>query len=124
MSASPAAIVAPAARLCPECKADLSAGRTGRVFCSPAHKTAFHNRAAKRGIVLTPLIMAQAGLRGPGAAKSADHREAAGLARSEAYKLADAWNREDKAAGRAPVFEYVTDKLIRQRWVAADLIDG
>ena len=31
--------------------------------------------------------------------------------------------REDRAAGRVPVYAYVTEKLVVQRWSASDVVD-
>lgn len=110
------------ARKCPECATPLPEGARGDMaFCSPQHKQAFHNRSMKRGRVLTPLVMAQAGLRAPGKASSLDLKEVASRARSDIYILADAWNREDKKAGRPPMFLYVADRLA-YGWNANDLV--
>jgi len=99
-------------RTCPECGADFSAKHHAATFCCPAHQQAFHNRSAKRGKVLLPLMQAAV-------LRSKADEDMATWARREAYNLVREWNREDKAAGRRP--ELVSKAKFEMGWIAADL---
>lgn len=86
--------------ICPECREPVKAGST---FCSPAHKSAFHNRSSARGRVVIPLLMCarmQRNRKGTSAPK----------AWTEARTLLDQYAAEDKAAGRISMVDYVAGK--------------
>ncbi len=85
--------------LCPECRAPVGQGRT---FCSNEHKSAFHNRSSARGRVVIPLLMAARIPRNVGPAASRAWREA--------RTLLDDYAKEDKAAGRMSMVDYVAGK--------------
>lgn len=95
---------------CPECAVRFKGSFDAR-FCSTKHKQAFHNRSAKRGVVMIPLLMAWRGGRG----RSAEAKWAYG----EMCKLADLWKAEDKAAGRMEMETFVKPKM-RSYWTATD----
>lgn len=86
--------------ICPECRTPVSDGKT---FCSPAHKTAFHNRSSARGRVVIPLLMC---------ARIQRNRAGTSATRawSEARTLLDRYAAEDKAAGRMSAVDYVAGK--------------
>lgn len=86
-------------------------GGVDAVFCTAAHKDAFHNRQAKRGKIMMPLILAWRGGRG--------QKDVSKWAWAQVAALADKWNAEDKAAGRTPMINYVVPKM-RRNWSAAD----
>lgn len=102
-------------RKCQECGSVFKAWHADATFCSAAHRTAFHNRAAKRGKVAVPIMLAWRGKRGQGTM--------AKYAFDQMSKLADQWNAEDRAAGRPPMYAAVERKR-RLNWTAADLIGG
>jgi len=107
-------INAPAARCCQACAAPV-VGRANKTFCDNACKTAFHNLQAKRGKVALPLLLAWT----QGRHKNT---EASRYARAELFTLASMWTREDRAAGRPPMAEYVQLKM-DAGWRAVDLED-
>lgn len=100
-------------RKCQECGEAFRAWHSDASFCSAAHRTAFHNRAAKRGKVAIPIMLAWRGKRGQGAT--------AKYAFEQMSALADKWNAEDRAAGRPPMYSAV-EKKRRAGWRAVDLI--
>lgn len=69
------------------------------IFCTPAHKLKFHNRAAGRGKVLVPLAMAARIPRGG--------TPSAKMARAQYTTLLDTYAREDREAGRMSAVDYV-----------------
>lgn len=86
--------------ICPECRAVVPNGKT---FCSPAHKSAFHNRSSARGRVVIPLLMC-ARIQRNRAGTSAPR------AWTEARTLLDQYAAEDKAANRMSMVDYVAGK--------------
>jgi hypothetical protein len=90
-------------RVCPECGQSFQAAQWRQFFCSPDHKSAFHNRQTVRGRVLTPLAMAARQTRGGSRGDKATGR----AARADADFLMQRWTDEDRAAGRMPMVEYV-----------------
>lgn len=102
-----------ASHTCPECLASF-AGDVTAVFCTPAHKQAFHNRAMKRGKVLVPMLLAWR------AAKSKRKDPVGAWAFGEICWMADMWNAEDRAAGRMAAGTYLLPKH-RSGWSAVDL---
>jgi hypothetical protein len=99
--------------VCKECNTTFS-GNARAVFCTPGHKRAFHQRNQKRGQCAMPLLLAWRGGRG--------QKETSRWAYGELCRLADLWNAEDKAAGRAPQAAYAELKR-RDFWTAADYYD-
>lgn len=96
-------------RRCPECLAVVDTSKNYRaLFCSDAHRTAYHNRQTVRGRKLVPLVMAER------ITRSGYCRDKATgiLARQKSRQLMDLWNREDREAGRMPADEYIA---VRQR---------
>lgn len=81
---------------CAECGACFTRSQYKQVFCQPACKQAFHNRSAKRGKTLVPLLLAWRGDRTGG--KQAFREACAAISR---------FNAEDKEAGRMPASEFV-----------------
>jgi len=96
--------------VCKECNTTFS-GNARAVFCTPGHKRAFHQRNQKRGQVMMPLLLAWRGGRG--------QKETSKWAYGEMCRLADLWNAEDRAAGRAPQTAYAELKR-RDYWTAND----
>jgi hypothetical protein len=93
-------------RQCPECLGAVNTVMDWRkMFCSDAHRVAFHNRQTVRGRKLVPLVMAERLTRG------GDRRyKRAGtgiVARHRARRLIAQWAAEDKAAGRMAMDAYV-----------------
>ena len=99
---------------CPECSVYFEG--TGRaVFCTPKHKASFHGRNQARGQVMVPLVLAWRAGRGQKAVAKQALRELA--------RLSDAWNAEDRAAGRLPQSAYAGAKLANG-WTAVDYAFG
>lgn len=88
---------------CPECTKPFEPVHSRQLFCCPAHKKAFHNRATVRGCALAPIAMAaritRDGCQGD--------TETGAEARRESRRLMDAWAREDREAGRMSMVDYV-----------------
>ena len=82
-------------------------GQWRTLFCGPAHRTAWHNRATVRGRVLTPLVMAEREMRGG----TRGDTETGKAARRMACALMQQWKEEDKAAGRMSQAQYVRLRL-------------
>lgn len=72
------------------------------MFCCPAHRTAYHNRATVRGRVLVPLAMAARVTRDGSRGDKDTGKRAARQARA----LMQRYVEEDRAAGRMPADEY------------------
>lgn len=108
----------PPASVCLECGKPFARARSTQAFCSPAHRSAFHNRSMKRGKVILPLLLTM----------TSDRRAKAGTARAVqcaqarawVYELAGRWEREDRLAGR-PSMALVTQAKIDARWSPVDL---
>ena len=108
----------PAQRHCQECGKAFAPNRPQQVFCTPAHKTAFWNRQAKRGKVLMPLLLTMTNERR--APSGSEDAELCSYARNTVYELAAIWNAEDKDAGRPPMKELAALKK-EAGWRACDL---
>jgi hypothetical protein len=78
-----------------------------QLFCSNAHKTAFHNRWTVRGRALAPVAVA-ARITRDGSTGDTDIGK---KARRESRHLMDRWAREDREAGRMTMVDYM-----RERW--------
>lgn len=120
-TATPIASTSPTARptairkVCPQCGVEFD-GNARKEFCSPAHKTTFHNLSLKRAVVLLPLLQTwRTGRHGQG-------RETATFAFREACSLLDRYNAEDRSTGRNPGL--VVEKKRSDGWRAADLLPG
>lgn len=76
------------------------------MFCSDAHRNAYHNRQTVRGRKLVPLVMAER------VTRSGYCRDKATgiLARQKSRQLMDFWNREDREAGRMAADEYIATR--------------
>lgn len=100
---------------CPECGVPPGHTSNGRpkVFCSLTCKRAFHNRNYQRGFASAGLIQAWRASRGKSDVARWAYREMAALA--------DLWNREDRAAGRMSMADYLEAKA-KADWRAVDLI--
>lgn len=96
-------------RRCPECLEPVDTSKDWRkMFCSDAHRTAYHNRQTVRGRKLVPLVMAERITRS-GWCRDKDTGK---LARQKSRRLMDLWNHEDREAGRMAADEYIA---VRQR---------
>ena len=85
-------------RACPECGAKFKANHPGAQFCTPAHKTAFHNRQKGRAsvVMLAMAYRQKRGAKGTGAECF-----------KEMCRLLDLFNAEDREAGRPGAASYV-----------------
>lgn len=81
---------------CPECLAAFARRHPGQLFCTPAHRDQWNNRAAVRGRVLTPLAIVTRATRGG----SRGDTETGRKARQHHDRLVQRWVEEDRAAGR------------------------
>jgi hypothetical protein len=94
---SQAAIPAPSApHICPECLSAFASRHPGQLFCKPAHRDQWNNRAAVRGRVLTPLAIVTRATRGG----SRGDKQVGRWARRDHDQLVQRWIVEDRAAGR------------------------
>jgi hypothetical protein len=82
--------------LCPECLQPFPHAHPGQLFCSPAHRDAWNNRATVHGRVLTPLAMVERVTRGGSRGDTATGIRA----RQQKDQLIQRWVEEDRAAGR------------------------
>jgi hypothetical protein len=99
-------------RTCQECGTVFRHWHADANFCTRAHGTAFHNRSAKRGKVLIPILLTWRGKRGSG--------DLAKYAFAEMCAAADLWNAEDRKAGRPPMYPMIQRKK-GAGWKAVDL---
>lgn len=92
-------------RRCPECLGNVDTRLDWRkMFCSEAHRVAFHNRQLKRGRSLVVPAMADRITRG---GDRRYPRAAAGIAgRQRSRRLIAQWIEEDRTAGRMMMDEY------------------
>ncbi len=98
---------APSRHRCPECSEVIQPVHPRQLFCSTAHKTAFHNRWTVRGRALAPVAVA-ARITRDGSTGDTDIGK---KARRESRHLMDRWAREDREAGRMTMVDYM-----RERW--------
>lgn len=78
---------------CPNCGATFKGSRRSQVFCGATCRTDFYDLQAIRGKVALPFLLTwRSGKRRTSGASS--------YAMTQLCALADAWNAEDKAAGR------------------------
>lgn len=98
-------------RRCVECLGPVDTAKDARkMFCSDAHRVAFHNRQTVRGRKAMPLVIAERLTRG---GDRRYRRAGAGIiARKRLRKLIAQWVAEDRAGGRMAMDEYVE---LRQR---------
>lgn len=107
-AAIPASRPALKARSCAECGETFIPNSYQQQFCSPAHKTAFQNRAAVEGRAILALAKAwRAGRNVKGSGEDAEKRKAvASRALSEMCAILDSFMADDAAAGRPNPLEY------------------
>lgn len=89
--------------VCPECMEPFHRVHPRQLFCSPAHKKAFHNRATARGLTLAPVAIAARATRDG----STGDKDTGKRARRESRRLMDRWAREDREAGRMSMVDYM-----------------
>jgi hypothetical protein len=91
-------------RKCPECMGRVDTSADWRkMFCCEEHRKAFHNRQLIRGRKLVVLCMAERVTR-----SGYCRRKSTGIeARQRSRRLMDAWHKEDKAAGRMAMDDYL-----------------
>lgn len=94
-------------RACAECGGRFGAKHPAAQFCSPAHKTAFHNRQKGRSHVI---MYAMAYRQGRG--KKGTPADCL----KEMCRLLDQFNREDREAGRPSAVAYVEGLKRRDMW--------
>ena len=98
--------------VCPECGASFAPTHPRQAFCTRSHAQRFHNRNKARGQVLLPLAqLSRAGKSGFNDQKR--------WALRQYNALVDAFNREDKAAGRRP--DLAVSRKMAKGWAAADV---
>lgn len=102
------------ARVCPECGASFASRWPQQMFCSPAHKAAFHNLQIKRGFVLTPLMEVWRAE----SKRAGGDRELAAYAFREGCALLDLYAQEDRDAGRDASLVIAAKR--NARWRARD----
>lgn len=83
---------------CPECLTAFDPRHPGQLFCAPAHRDAWNNRATVRGRVLTGLAIVVRVTRGGSRGDTATGQRA----RRDHDRLIQRWIEEDRAAGRMP----------------------
>jgi hypothetical protein len=94
-------------RLCPEClKPVIAKAGSEKTFCVDGHRHVFHNRAAKRGKLLAPLLMAARITRGGSRGDRATGR----AARQEAERLMQRWVDEDREKKRMSAVDYIAQR--------------
>lgn len=81
---------------CPECLCGFTRRHPGQLFCTPAHRDQWNNRATVRGRVLTPLAIVTRATRGGSRGDTVTGRKA----RQHHDQLVQRWIAEDRAAGR------------------------
>lgn len=94
-------------RTCCECGQKFVAKHPGAGFCTPAHKTAFHNRQKGRSSVVM-IAMAYRQKRG-GKGTGAE-------AFKEMCRLLDLFNEEDRKAGRPSAATYIEGQKRRDQF--------
>lgn len=94
---------APKGRICPECGETFSSNHPTKRFCTPAHKQAYANREAAQGKVIASLVKAWRQGRGSDGVSKA--------AFALLCPIVDAFNAEDREAGRPPASVYVKAHL-------------
>lgn len=99
-------------RVCPECGETFTATHHAQGFCTTDHQQAFHNLMAKRGKVMTSLVLSWR--RGRGSSDVAKY------AFEQMSALADIYNAEDVAAGRRPGL--VVERKRATMWQAVDVL--
>jgi hypothetical protein len=94
--------------VCPECLCDFRPQTFNQLFCSPAHRDQWNNRAAIRGRVLTPLAIVARLTRGG----TRGDRETGKRAAQDAAMLIQRWRDEDAESGRMPHAEYLRRRYL------------
>ena len=97
-------------RPCPECGKLFEPKVRNQLFCTPAHNTAWNNRATARGRVLTPLSMV-ASITRNGTRGTPEAREAGRAAARNQHFLTQRWRDEDRKAGRMEWPEYLSRRI-------------
>lgn len=92
-----------ASRTCPECMAAFTPVEARQLFCNPAHRRAWNNRATVRGAVLMPLAIVARLTRNGTRGDAATGRRAA----RDHNALVQRYRDEDAAAGRMPWADYL-----------------
>lgn len=103
-------------RVCPECCVEHKTPAKDGLFCSPAHKAAFHNRISTigRGGVVALAQAWRLGRNVKGKTPEADKlRAIAAAAFDQMCRQLDAANTDDREAGRMSKLTYVAGKLAR-----------
>lgn len=118
-AAKPARKVPTFKRTCPECGVTFTTPTHDRLFCTDAHKAAFHNRSSKIGRSLVPLAMGwRAGRNHKGNSPEAKAmRASAARCFSEMCAILDVAVTDDRVSGRVPKLQYV-----RGRWSIAGIL--
>lgn len=99
-------------RTCPECGEGFVTTTKDRLFCTDAHKAAFHNRSSKIGRSLVPLALAwRSGRNVKGKTPEARAlRASAARAFSDMCRLLDEAAADDRAAERMTKLDYLRQR--------------
>lgn len=103
-------------RNCPECGERFETHAHDRLFCTDAHKAAFHNRSSKIGRALVPIAMAWRLARNAkgDSAEARAKRAAGGRALNELVALLDRACADDREQGRMSKLDYVMRRRVVQ----------
>ena len=103
-------------RTCPECGERFETHAHDRLFCTDAHKAAFHNRSSKIGRALVPIAMAWRLARNAkgDTADARAKRAAGGRALNELVALLDRACADDRETGRMSKLDYVMRRRLVQ----------
>lgn len=101
-------------RPCPECGVTFTPHHHAQTFCTTKHQQAFHKLMAKRGQIMVPFALVWR--RG----KHGKNRDDASFSMQTHAQLTDAWNAEDRAAGRDPTLIVAAKRAAK--WKAVDVL--
>ncbi|WP_242149537.1 hypothetical protein [Sphingomonas sp. BAUL-RG-20F-R05-02] len=97
-------------RECPECRKGFEPKVANQLFCCPAHKNEWNNRATARGRVLTPLAIV-ARITRNGTRGTPERRDAGKKASSYQATLIQRYRDEDREAGRMEWADYMIHRI-------------
>lgn len=97
-------------RDCPECRKAFEPKVANQLFCCPAHKNDWNNRATTRGRVLTPLAIV-ARITRNGTRGTPERRETGKKASGYQATLVQRYRDEDREAGRMEWADYMIHRI-------------
>lgn len=109
-------------RTCPECGVEFTTPDLEKMFCTPAHRAAFHNRSSKVGRSLVPLAQAwRDGRNAKGNSPRAKAlRASAARAFADMCRVLDAAAADDRVVGRQSKLDYVRGRWASEGTLSAD----